>query len=92
VGGNAGEGSTGRRRHWYSPVSRRWEYIEKFPSTDEEAERLLSGTPEAEPYLEVYREWRFEVGASVEHALLRASELARQEADNGHGEEEETGG
>jgi hypothetical protein len=70
------------RRHWYNPASGRWEYIEAFPSTDEEAVRLLSGAPEAEPYLEVYREWRFEVGVSVEHALLRTSELACElEAD-----------
>jgi hypothetical protein len=87
------EGPSVRPRHWYSPVSRRWEYIEEFPSTDEEAERLLSGTPEAEPYLEVYREWRFEVGASVEHALLRASELARElEANDVSGEEGEADG
>jgi hypothetical protein len=65
------------RRHWYSPVSGRWEYIEEFPSTDDEALRLLSGAPEPEPYLKVYREWRFGVGVSVEHTLLRKSELAR---------------
>jgi hypothetical protein len=59
-------------------VSGRWEYLERFPSTDEQAERLLSGAPEAEPYLKVYREWRCGVGVSVEHALLRASELARE--------------
>jgi hypothetical protein len=65
------------RRHWYSPVNKRWEYIEEFPSTDEEALCLLSRAPEAESYLKVYREWRFGVGVSVEHALLRTSELAR---------------
>jgi len=76
------EGPSVRPRHWYSPVSGRWEYIEEFPSTDEEAERLLSGAPGAEPYLKIYREWRSGVGVSVEHALLRASEAARErEAD-----------
>jgi hypothetical protein len=67
-------------------VSGRWGYIEEFPSTDEEAVRLLSGAPEAEPYLEVYREWRFEVGVSVEHALLRTSELARELEKRGGGD------
>lgn len=59
-------------------MSRRWEYAERFPSTDEEAERLLSGAQEAGPCLEAYGEWRFGVGVGVEHALLRASELARE--------------
>jgi hypothetical protein len=77
-----GEGQPVGIRHWYSLVSGRWEYLEGFPSTDEEAERLLSSAPESETYLEAYREWRFGVGASVERALLRASELARElEAD-----------
>lgn len=66
------------RRHWYSPVSERWEFVEDFPSTDEEAVALLGGASEPERYLEVYQEWRFGFGASVEQALLRTSALARE--------------
>jgi len=58
-------------------VSKRWEYIEDFPSTDEEAIELLGGASESKRYLKVYREWRFGLGAGVEQALLRASALAR---------------
>lgn len=69
------------RRHWYDPVRKEWGFAE-LPTTDEGALALLRGSPDAEPYLEVYGEWR-ELGAGVEEALLRVSALARGMGEEG---------
>jgi hypothetical protein len=47
------------RRHWFSPKTKRWEYCD-LPEDDERAEQLLSECAEAEEYLRVYGEWRYE--------------------------------
>jgi len=83
------------RRHRFSPKTKRWEYCD-LPEDDEGAERLLSGCAEAEEYLRVHREWRHGVGASVEEALMRVSQRARELAEGeiaaeGETEEEESG-
>lgn len=69
-----------RRMRWYNPSLGDFEWRE-VPQSDEEALSLLEGSPEAQPCVEVYREWRG-LGATIMVALIRAGEAAK-ESDEG---------
>jgi hypothetical protein len=49
----------------------------KVPESDDEALALLAGSPHTPICTETYREWR-SLGASIEAALIRASEAAKE--------------
>ena len=65
---------------WYNPAVQDFEW-RKAPKSDEEALSLLEGSPYAPTCGETYREWR-ELGASIEAALIRAGEAAREETQD----------
>lgn len=60
---------------WYNPSLGMFEWLE-FPEEDEGAISLLNASPQAYPYLTVYRQWRG-LGATVAASLIRAGEAAR---------------
>jgi len=54
--------------YWYNPTTRASEGVEA-PSTDEQAIRMLSGTPDSAEFVKEYRELR-RSGSPVEQALV----------------------
>jgi len=54
--------------YWYNPTTRASERVEA-PSTDEQAIRMLSGTPDSAEFVKEYRELR-RSGSPVEQALV----------------------
>ena len=82
-----------RPMRWYNPKLEDFEWrevpnsdeealslIDGYPSCDEEALSLIDGYPSCEPYAEVYKEWR-KLGAGVMAALIRAGDVAREQAN-----------
>jgi hypothetical protein len=64
---------------WYNPASGEFEWRD-VPKSDEEALRLLEGSPHAPTCKNVYSEWRA-LDAGVSAALLRAGEVAKEGRD-----------
>ena len=64
------------RVRWYNPRLGGFEWRE-VPHSDEEVLAMLDGCPGGELCAEVYGEWR-QLGASMEAALIRAGEKARE--------------
>jgi hypothetical protein len=54
--------------YWYNPTTRTSERVEA-PSTDEQAIRMLAGTPDSAEFIKEYREQR-RSGTPVEQALI----------------------
>jgi len=54
--------------YWYNPTTRASERLEA-PFTDEQAIRMLSGTPDSAEFVKEYRELR-RSGSPVEQALV----------------------
>jgi len=54
--------------YWYNPTTRTSESVQA-PSTDEQAIRMLSGTPESAEFVGEYRELR-RSGSPIEQALV----------------------
>ena len=54
--------------YWYNPTTRASERLEA-PITDEQAIRMLSGTPDSAEFVKEYRELR-RSGSPVEQALV----------------------
>ena len=54
--------------YWYNPTIRASERVEA-PSTDEQALRMLSGTPDSAEFIKEYRELR-RSGTPIELALV----------------------
>jgi hypothetical protein len=69
--------------HWYNPkLEEDFEWRE-VPTTDEQALKLLEGSPYSPTCKETYEEWR-QLGAPITVALLRAGEAAlRREEEDG---------
>jgi hypothetical protein len=76
-GGEASPHDTPRRIRWYNPSLNAFEW-RKVPESDEEALSLLEGAPYSATCTQTFREWR-QLGASIEAALIRAGEAARQD-------------
>ena len=64
------------RVRWYNPASGEFEWRD-IPRSDEEALRLLEGSPDAPACKDAYQEWRA-LGAGVKAALIRAGEAAEE--------------
>ncbi len=62
------------RIRWYNPKLEGFEW-RRVPRSDEEALKLLEGSPYSPTSKETYGEWR-QLGAPITVALLRAGEAA----------------
>jgi hypothetical protein len=73
-----GGGSVAQRKRirWYSPKLEDFEWRE-VPKSDKEALSLLEDSPYTRFITDTYRQWR-ELGASIEVALIRAGEAAKE--------------
>ena len=68
------------RIRWYNPKLEDFEW-RRAPRSDEEALKLLDGSPDSPTCKETYGEWR-QLGAPITVALIRAGEAAlRREGD-----------
>jgi hypothetical protein len=67
------------RIRWYNPSLNTFEWRE-VPESDEEALSLLEGSPYSASCTQTYREWR-QLGASIEAALMRAGEAAKEQSE-----------
>jgi len=65
------------RIRWYNPTLEDFEW-RTVPRTDEEALKLLDGSPYSPTCKETYGEWR-QLGAPITVALIRAGEQAIEE-------------
>jgi hypothetical protein len=65
---------------WYNPSLEGFEWRE-VPPTDERALEALEGSPHSLACANTYREWR-QLGASIEAALIRAGEAAKERSDD----------
>jgi hypothetical protein len=65
---------------WYNPSLEGFEWRE-VPPTDEGALEALGDSPHSPASANTYREWR-QLGASIEAALIRAGETAKERSDN----------
>jgi hypothetical protein len=65
---------------WYNPALEDFEWRE-VPPTDEQALSLLEGSPYSETCTQTYSEWR-QLGATIEAALIRAGEAAKEKSEN----------
>jgi hypothetical protein len=65
------------RIRWYNPKLKDFEW-RRVPRSDEEALKLLDGSPYSPTCKETYGEWR-RLGASITVALIRAGEQATEE-------------
>ena len=68
------------RIRWYNPRLNTFEWRE-VPESDEEALSLLEGFPYSSTCTQTYREWR-QLGASIEAALMRAGEAAKEQSED----------
>jgi hypothetical protein len=68
-----------RPMRWYNPKLEDFEWRE-VPMSDEEALSLLEGSPCPPTCRVTYLEWR-EMGASITVALIRAGDVAREQAN-----------
>ena len=68
------------RIRWYNPRLNTFEWRE-VPESDEEALSLLEGSPYSATCTQTYREWR-QLGASIEAALVRAGEAAKEQSEH----------
>ena len=68
-----------RPMRWHNPELDDFERRE-VPKSEEEPLSLIDGYPSCEPYAEVYKVWR-ELGAGVMAALIRAGDVAREQAN-----------
>jgi hypothetical protein len=71
---------------WYNPKLEDFEWRE-LPPTDEQAFKVLDGSPYSSTCTRTYREWR-ELGASIAAALIRAGEAAKAEREHEKGGEQ----
>jgi hypothetical protein len=65
---------------WYNPRLNTFEWRE-VPESDEEALSLLEGSAYSATCTQTYREWR-QLGASIEAALMRAGEAAKEQSED----------
>ena len=65
---------------WYNPKLGLYEWHE-VPQTDEQALKLLEGSPYSPRCIETYQEWR-NLGSTITMALIRAGETARDERED----------
>jgi hypothetical protein len=65
---------------WYNPTLEDFEWRE-VPRTDEQALKVLDGSPYSLTCIQTYREWR-ELGASIGAALMRAGEAAKEQSED----------
>ena len=65
---------------WYNPALEDYEW-RTVPTTDEQALEVLQGSPYSETCTQTYREWR-QLGATLEAALIRAGEAAKEQSEN----------
>jgi hypothetical protein len=68
------------RMRWYNPSLEDFEWRD-VPPTDERALEALAGSPHSPACAETYQDWR-RLGASIEAALIRAGEAAKQRGDD----------
>jgi hypothetical protein len=68
------------RIRWYNPRLNTFEWC-GIPENDEEALSLLEGSPYSATCTQTYREWR-QLGASIEAALMRAGEAAKEQSED----------
>jgi hypothetical protein len=68
------------RIRWYNPRLNTFEWRE-VPESDEEALSLLEGSPYSATCTQTYREWR-QLGASIEAALIRTGEAAKEQSQD----------
>jgi hypothetical protein len=68
------------RIRWYNPRLNTFEWRD-VPESDEEALSLLEGSPYSATCTQTYREWR-QLGASIEAALIRAGEAAKEQSED----------
>ena len=68
------------RIRWYNPRLNTFEWRE-VPESDEEVLSLLEGSPYSATCTQTYREWR-QLGASIEAALIRAGEAAKEQSED----------
>jgi hypothetical protein len=61
---------------WYNPTLRDFEWRE-VPQSDEQALKALADSSHSPACANTYREWR-RLGASIEAALIRAGEAAKE--------------
>jgi hypothetical protein len=61
---------------WYNPEIDGFEW-RNAPQTDEEALKVLDGSPYAPKCTQTYQEWR-NLGAPIVAALMRAGEAAKE--------------
>jgi hypothetical protein len=72
---------------WYNPALEDYEWRE-VPTTDEQALKVLDGSPYAETCTQTYSEWR-QLGATIEAALIRAGEAANEQSEHEMREDDE---
>ena len=65
---------------WYNPALEDYEW-RAVPTTDEQALEVLDGSPYSAICTQTYREWR-QLGASIEAALIRAGEAAKEQSED----------
>jgi hypothetical protein len=65
---------------WYNPTLEDFEW-RAVPTTDEQALEVLEGSPYSATCAQTYREWR-QLGASIEAALMRAGEAAKEQSQD----------
>jgi hypothetical protein len=64
---------------WYNPTLEDFEWRE-VPTTDEQALKVLDGSPYSATCTQTYSEWR-RLGASMAAALIRAGEAAKEQSE-----------
>ncbi len=65
---------------WYNPALEDYEW-RAVPTTDEQALEVLDGSPHSPACAQTYRQWR-QLGASIEAALIRAGEAAKEQSED----------
>jgi hypothetical protein len=68
------------RIRWYNPTLNSFEW-RQVPKNDEQALSLLEGSPYSATSTHTYRQWR-QLGASIEAALIRAGEAAKEQSEH----------
>jgi hypothetical protein len=72
---------------WYNPTLEDFEW-RAVPITDEQALKLLEGTPYSATCAQTYSEWR-QLRASIGVALMRAGEAAKEQSETAERESDE---
>jgi hypothetical protein len=65
---------------WYNPTLEDFEW-RAVPRTDDQAFKVLDGSPYSATCTQTYREWR-QLGASIGATLMRTGEAAKEQSEN----------